>query len=447
VPLPHVSGWRSAIKTESSTTVINEGSHSSSLKFALAAAEMASNTRADEIVVLDLRGRSPVTEFFVIATGTSPRQMRTVAEEIQDLGKQMGFKAWQTSGFESARWILVDCVNVVAHIFDGDSRDFYDLELLWGDCPRIDWRKELGLPAEPEGAQRLRARSRFEQAAGGDEMDAEEEDVRAEGRDLEGDEEGDADVDEDAELDAPIVMELPDESTGSNSVEFIEVDPPSERRKRGRSVYPTPIGDEESTEEEGAMKPVDGLAGVDQSSDEDEAERRAEEKADEDIETVSEEDLPLSKIQTRPMGGASASMSSTTIDDDDEDEPRGDVDVEGAEQDNQDENVGEYEARAGTTRFAKPVSGKASRKGKGKRGPQKSAPSARGGKRAKAGAAKKTTAKKPASRVVAKKPVAKPKKSAAAAKSRAKKPVTRKSAVTSKATSKANPKAAARKKK
>src|SRR5271154_6534 len=134
---------------------------SASYKFALAAAEMAANTRAEEVVLLDLRGRSPVTEFFLIATGTSPRQMRTVAEELQDLGKKMGFKAWQTSGVESARWILVDCVNVVAHIFDGESREFYDLELLWGDCPRIDWRRELGLPAVEEGSGRVRTRVRF----------------------------------------------------------------------------------------------------------------------------------------------------------------------------------------------------------------------------------------------------------------------------------------------
>src|SRR4051794_37368483 len=119
-------------------------------KFAIAAAELASNTRCENVVIFDLRGRSPVTEFFVIATGTSPRQMRTVVDEIHDLGKKMNFAAWQTNGYESAKWIVQDCVNVVIHVFDADSRDFYDLDLLWGDSPRIDWRKELGLPPEPE---------------------------------------------------------------------------------------------------------------------------------------------------------------------------------------------------------------------------------------------------------------------------------------------------------
>ncbi len=98
------------------------------------------------MVLLDLRGRSPVTEYFLIATGSSARQMRTVADELSDLGKAHGFRPLTSSGQESARWIVIDFVHVVAHIFDTDSRDFYDLELLWGDCPRIDWRKELGLP-------------------------------------------------------------------------------------------------------------------------------------------------------------------------------------------------------------------------------------------------------------------------------------------------------------
>ena len=122
-------------------------------QFALAAAELAANTRCENVVLLDLRGRSPVTEFFVIGTGTSPRQMRTVVDEIRDLGKRTGFAAWQTSGYESAKWILLDCVSVVIHVFDEESRDFYDLELLWGDCPRVDWRKELGLPPAPAGAE------------------------------------------------------------------------------------------------------------------------------------------------------------------------------------------------------------------------------------------------------------------------------------------------------
>jgi ribosome-associated protein len=193
------------------------------------------------VVIFDLRGRSPVTEFFVIATGTSPRQMRTVVDELQDLGKTMGFAAWQTSGYESARWIVLDCVNVVIHVFDAESRDFYDLDLLWGDAPRINWRKQLGLPPEterPEGT--LRARP-----------DEEPEDDAELPRES-----------EDQPDDEPLVeIEIPDESTGSNSVEFLEVDPPAKQRQRGRVRFPTPVEEpEDTTEEERAVEPMSEAA-------------------------------------------------------------------------------------------------------------------------------------------------------------------------------------------
>jgi ribosome-associated protein len=210
-----------------------EGAH----RFALAAAELAANTRCENVVVLDLRGRSPVTEYFVIATGTSPRQMRTVVDEIVDLGKQTGFTAWQQSGYESARWIVLDCVNVVVHVFDSESRDFYDLELLWGDSPRVDWRKELGLPAA------------YEAPAAREEEEEELEDV-LETEEAENADAGDADMDEEAETDLPVVTEVPDESTGSNSVEFVEIDPPSKQGQKGRDVFPTRVEEEEDTTEE-----------------------------------------------------------------------------------------------------------------------------------------------------------------------------------------------------
>jgi ribosome-associated protein len=117
-------------------------------KFALAAAEMAANTRCTNVTLLDLRGRSPVAEFFVIATGTSAVQMRTVADEVSDLGDRMNYGKFQATGYDGAKWIIVDFVHVVVHVFDQASRDFYGLEELWNDAPAIDWRKELGLPAD-----------------------------------------------------------------------------------------------------------------------------------------------------------------------------------------------------------------------------------------------------------------------------------------------------------
>ena len=105
--------------------------------FALTAAKVAQDRHCTNIVVLDLRGLSPVTDYFVIATGTSDRQIRTVAEEITYAGKQTDFSLFGRAGYDQARWILVDFVDVVVHIFDTEYREYYDLELLWGDASRL----------------------------------------------------------------------------------------------------------------------------------------------------------------------------------------------------------------------------------------------------------------------------------------------------------------------
>lgn len=108
--------------------------------FAVEAARVADAHRAEDIVVMDLRGLSGVTDYFVICTGTSDRQMRTVAERIREHGLRMGQRPFGVSGVENAQWILLDYVDVVIHVFDRVRRDYYDLELLWGDAPKIEWK-------------------------------------------------------------------------------------------------------------------------------------------------------------------------------------------------------------------------------------------------------------------------------------------------------------------
>lgn len=105
--------------------------------FALAAAEVAAGRHCSDIIVLDLKGKSPATDYFVIATGTSDRQMRTVADEICDVAKKKEIQRFGRAGYEQARWILLDFVDVVIHIFDAEYRDYYDLELLWGDAEKL----------------------------------------------------------------------------------------------------------------------------------------------------------------------------------------------------------------------------------------------------------------------------------------------------------------------
>jgi len=106
---------------------------------ALIAARAADERRCKDIVVLDLKGKSPATDYFVIATGTSDRQRRAVADEICEAAREQGWQRFGSAGYEQGRWILLDFVDVVIHIFDREYRDYYDLELLWGDAHRLKW--------------------------------------------------------------------------------------------------------------------------------------------------------------------------------------------------------------------------------------------------------------------------------------------------------------------
>jgi len=98
--------------------------------------------RAKDVVVLDLVKLSDVTDYFVICTATSERQLQAIAQRvIEDLDSQ-NVRCVGYEGLGSDRWALLDYVTAVAHIFSEDARKFYDLELLWGDAPRIEWQDE-----------------------------------------------------------------------------------------------------------------------------------------------------------------------------------------------------------------------------------------------------------------------------------------------------------------
>ncbi len=117
-------------------------------RFAIEAARVAANTRCHNVVVLDVSNLSPVTDFFVIASGTSARQMRTVVEDIEELGLSRGSRGLARSGLEGETWMLLDFVDVIVHVFNDSARAFYDLDNLWGDARRVDLE-----PAEVARAQ------------------------------------------------------------------------------------------------------------------------------------------------------------------------------------------------------------------------------------------------------------------------------------------------------
>jgi ribosome-associated protein len=122
-----------------STTTTPEQRAAAARKFATDVARLAADTRCINVVVLDVRGLSPVTDYFVLATGTSPRQMRTVCEEAGELGENSGYAPLGESGLEGESWMLIDFVDVVFHAFSAEARAFYDLDGLWGDAAKVEW--------------------------------------------------------------------------------------------------------------------------------------------------------------------------------------------------------------------------------------------------------------------------------------------------------------------
>jgi ribosome-associated protein len=103
-------------------------------------AELASNKKAEDIVVLDLRGISSFTDFFVICSGTSEPQLKAIANEIETrVREDHSLRPVSVDGFPASQWMVLDYLQVVVHIFHRAKRAFYSLEDLWGDAPVLQW--------------------------------------------------------------------------------------------------------------------------------------------------------------------------------------------------------------------------------------------------------------------------------------------------------------------
>ena len=83
-----------------------------------------------------MRRVSSVADYFVICSGQSTRQVQAIADHIDEGARQRGGRVWHMEGYQDAQWVLLDCGDVVVHIFHPSARDFYRLEHLWGDVPR-----------------------------------------------------------------------------------------------------------------------------------------------------------------------------------------------------------------------------------------------------------------------------------------------------------------------
>ena len=127
-----------------------------SLHDACLCAKAADDYRGQNTVVLDLTGVTPIFDYFVLTTGSSPRQMRAITDEVDRVLRQAGSERLGVEGYESSTWILQDYGDVVLHVFTPETRSIYDLERLWADAPHVDWRTLHG-QAQPESNPRRAA--------------------------------------------------------------------------------------------------------------------------------------------------------------------------------------------------------------------------------------------------------------------------------------------------
>jgi ribosome-associated protein len=120
----------------------------------LAAAEAASAKKAERIVILDVSEQLVITDFFLICSGNTQRQVRTIADEVERrLQEDHVLKPFRREGEREARWVLLDYVDFVVHVFHTDDRDYYDLERLWADARVVPFDDGWKGDDEPAAAE------------------------------------------------------------------------------------------------------------------------------------------------------------------------------------------------------------------------------------------------------------------------------------------------------
>lgn len=139
-----------------------------SKKLAQLCRDFADNRKAEDIVVLDVRKISSITDYFVIVSGTSEPHLRAIVDEITDrLREEYGVRTRATDGNIRASWQVMDFFDVIVHIMRKDIREHYDLEGLWGDAPRLEVKvkaapklKAAKTPAKPKAKAKSKPQSK-----------------------------------------------------------------------------------------------------------------------------------------------------------------------------------------------------------------------------------------------------------------------------------------------
>ena len=125
------------------TVTAPESSLSSARHRACLAAKIAADNKGRDILVLDMRPVTPLYDFFILSTGSSRRQIHAIAEETDAALRAEGDTRLGIEGYEASKWVVQDYGDIVVHVFDPDTRDYYKLEELWADAPKVEWEREL----------------------------------------------------------------------------------------------------------------------------------------------------------------------------------------------------------------------------------------------------------------------------------------------------------------
>ena len=99
--------------------------------------------KGQDILLMDLRELSASTDFFIICTGISDQHVKSLSKEVADKSKESGNPVWHIEGAETRRWMLLDFIDIVVHVFRHEDREFYSLERLWGDAKFQEFKDEI----------------------------------------------------------------------------------------------------------------------------------------------------------------------------------------------------------------------------------------------------------------------------------------------------------------
>ena len=129
---------------------------------AIHCARLLDENKLEDITILEVGVCLSITDYFIVSTGRNARHLKAATDKLLKDLRQKGIRRYGVEGYKEGKWVLIDLVDAVVHLFETESRKFYDLELLWGDCPRLEWKSPSvpgreGIPVSESSASLPRA--------------------------------------------------------------------------------------------------------------------------------------------------------------------------------------------------------------------------------------------------------------------------------------------------